>query len=169
MHIQGSSKAYKKDALKYRRILFLFCMIFTIPGVKAAFLNPDMDKVENCIEERAFNAKSLIELSNSGELYTNIFREDDRSTDKIMSQEFGISGFITTLKYDRDSVHLNPQTMVSLTGNVYLRHPSIFEKTISKIPFRQFYEVSIEGKRYLLDVKSLKEPIASLCDAALQR
>lgn len=162
LHSWNNGNLY--SAARWRRTILIILYFLVSGASQAAFLNPSMDKIERCVEPGMITGNDLLNRSTSGSLFFAEAAKDSTSTDSHLMKSFELSGSIGIYPIYKPSIPVLPIDEFILSDNIYLRHPSFFEKIISRIPERVFYEVSIRNRRYIIYREHLEPKIPLICN-----
>ena len=145
--------------------LFTFLVLMTAltPGFSLALLTPSLIKMEFCLKETPLSGVELASILLYPDIFVNEFRDNDDSTDKKLFKIYDLSGFLSPVVVLKNSWRKPPSNGLLLTGNMYFRKASIFEKFIGGGSDKYFYEAIMNSKRYLLLSSYIVRPTKNRC------
>tara|TARA_R110000850_G_scaffold36032_27_gene95654 strand:+ start:205 stop:693 length:489 start_codon:yes stop_codon:yes gene_type:complete len=141
-------------------------MLVAAPAAQAGLFNPHIDKYTQCAATTRLSGADLKSYSKSGSLYLYEWSAADRaSIDYDIMRPLGISGFVFSSRTSPEWDELADSESILITGNLYVRDASIFEKILGGGSDTLLYELVAESQRYLLPVSELRRLPTSACAA----
>lgn len=169
----GGYGVHKMNELNFMRrqiarIWLLIAFSGAAPIASAALLNPSLERIEQCVEPISIMGYELKSTTYFGTLFYMYTNDPSlkNSVDTLLLRPFSIAGYLTGVALSKESPPVRNGDSFTLTGVIYLRHPSLPEKWINNSKVRILYEVSIDDKAYLISQVTLGDEIWPVCTAA---
>lgn len=154
---QKLSRFIKLDS-GYNFLLSIFFPIILLSSPKsfAGFLNPSLKPIERCIPARTISGQELITKSFKPPFFI-YFNGEGKTIDHSLLKANGLTGYISPYYPAEKSVEILNRQQLLLTGTVYIRDPSIFEKYLGGNRVNYLYEISYLDEVFLLDRRMLSK------------
>lgn len=144
----------------------LLAILLASPMASAGFLNPHLEKFENCTQETTQPSKALKLLTRNNRLYFAHAVDGGDSSDALLMRQYGIQGHIYSIPVHSDSSEVTDDAVVVFTGNVYKRDASVPEKLLGGGEDYYYYETRIDNGIYMLSENTFREPPFRICRRA---
>ena len=151
----------------WRIPLLLVVLLLAGKPAEGGILEPHLEQYENCTDTRTFRSEELKAQSRSSTLLYSVFRSHHHdASDYELLQRHNLAGLISYGSIYDDAAVVGNEELIEFTGTVVERVPSLLERAVGNGGNHFFFEVSVSGSRYLLDVESFRSPPLPICKAA---
>ncbi len=147
MIMKESNKRYLVE--KWCMMFLCICLQVSTESVKAS-MNPTIDFIGGCYDAFMLTGGELKKRSITGMLYINDINSMGDSVDVKLYKKYSISGFVSPDNLDTKALVFSDNDDVHFTGDMYLRKASILERYVAGGSDKLFYEVVLNGVRYIL-------------------